>query len=277
MSIKMPNSKRNLDIAINRIFGVDTNPLQIRTLIANTVVGQMLPNGVIKGGCALKMRYGDKITRFTRDLDTARADDLDIFLDQLETALKAGWSGFTGRVVRKEPAKPTGIPGEYIMQPFEVKLAYNSKSWITVPLEIGHDEIGDTIIYDNYISQEILSVFETLGFPAPNPIPLLQIHYQVAQKLHALSTPKSERAHDLIDLQVIEKLSEIDYSQVKIACERLFKFRKQQSWPIAIVKRDGWDTLYESHIDELDVIKNVDDAIIWCNNLIDKINGVDYG
>ena len=277
MKVKMPNSKRNLDIAINRIFEKDSNPLQVRTLIANTVVGQMLPNGVVKGGCALKMRYGDKTTRFTRDLDTARADELDIFLDKLEIALTVGWHGFTGRVIRKEPAKPTGVPGEYIMQPFEIKLAYNGKSWITVPLEVGHDEIDDTVIYDDYISKEIITIFETLGFPKPNPIPLLQIHHQIAQKLHALSTPKSERAHDLIDLQVIKKLSEIDYSQVKITCERLFKFRKQQSWPTAIVKKEGWDSLYESQIDELDVVKNIDDAIIWCNNLITKINGADDG
>jgi len=275
MSIKMPNSKRNLDIAINRIFGDDTNPLQIRTLIANTIVGQMLPNGVVKGGCALKLRYGNETTRFTRDLDTARADELDIFLDQMEKALNVGWNGFTGRVIRKEPAKPTGVPGEYIMQPFEIKLVYNGKSWVTVPLEVGHDEIGDTLAYDYYISQEIVNIFETLGFPVPNPIPLLQIHHQIAQKLHALSTPGSERAHDLVDLQVIEKLSIIDYSQVKNTCERLFLFRKQQKWPPAIVKKEGWDTLYESQTDELDVAKNVDDAIIWCNNLITKINGID--
>jgi len=277
MSIRMPNSKRNLDIAINRIFGNDTNPLQIRTLIANTIVAQMLPKGVVKGGCALKLRYGNETTRFTRDLDTARADGLDTFLKQMEKALNIGWNGFTGRVIRKEPAKPTGVPGEYIMQPFEIKLAFNGKSWITIPLEVGHDEIGDTVVYDQYISQEIISIFVSLGFPKPNPIPLIQIHHQIAQKLHALSTPKSERAHDLIDLQVIEKLSEIDYSQAKIACERLFKFRGQQSWPTAIIKEEGWDTLYESQIDELDVEKNVDDAITWCNNLIDKINGADDG
>jgi len=144
-------------------------------------------------------------------------------------------------------------------------------------LEVGHDEIGDTVIYDDYISQEIVIIFETLGFPKPNPIPLLQIHHQIAQKLHALSTPKSERAHDLIDLQVIEKLSEINYSKVKTVSEQLFIFRKQQSWPPAIVKKEGWDTLYESQINGLDVLKNVDDAIIWCNNLIGKITGVDDG
>ena len=56
MSDKTPNSRRNLDIAIDRILGIDANPLQIRILMANTIIGQFLPNGVVKGGSALKLR-----------------------------------------------------------------------------------------------------------------------------------------------------------------------------------------------------------------------------
>ena len=275
MNTKMPNSRRNLDIAIDRAFGVEGNPLQARTLIANVIIGQLLPKGVVKVGSALKLRYGDRTTRFTRDLDTARADDLDIFLEQLDAALKSGWHGFTGRVVRKEPAKPKGIPGEYIMQPFEIKLAYNGKSWLTVPLEIGHDEIGDTETFDYYISEEVVTLFDSLGFPAPNPIPLLKIHHQIAQKLHALSDPGSERAHDMIDLQVIVKHEIIDYLLTKEVCKRLFAFRRQQEWPPTILSNEGWDTLYASQLSGLDVLSDVNEAIAWTNELIKAINESD--
>ena len=272
MSEKIPNSRRNLDISIDRIFGVDGNQLQVRTLIANTIIGQLLPKGVVKGGSALKLRYGNKTTRFTRDLDTARADELSVYLEQLDAALDNGWNGFTGRVVRKEPAKPKGIPGEYIMQPFEIKLAYKGKSWLTVPLEIGHDEIGDTETYDSNISQEIVVLFEKLGFPAPNPVALLQTHHQIAQKLHALSAAESERAHDMIDLQVIVNNEKVDYQLTKNVCKRLFIFRKQQAWPPFISKREGWDTLYESQIRGLDVLQKTDEAIVWTNDLIRAID-----
>jgi len=272
MSEKIPNSRRNLDISIDRIFGADGNQLQVRTLIANTIIGQLLPKGVVKGGSALKLRYGDKTTRFTRDLDTARADELSVYLEQLNAALDNGWNGFTGRVVRKEPAKPKGIPGEYIMQPFEIKLTYKGKSWLTVPLEIGHDEIGDTETYDYYISQEIVALFEKLGFPAPNPVALLQMHHQIAQKLHALSAAGSERAHDMIDLQVIIKNEQIDYPLTKNVCKRLFAFRKQQAWPPKLTKGDGWDTLYESQMRGLDVLQKTDEAIAWTNDLIRVID-----
>ena len=272
---KIPNSRRNLDISIDRIFGVEGNQFQVRTLIANTIIGQLLPKGVVKGGSALKLRYGDKTTRFTRDLDAARADELNIYIEQLDSALNNGWNGFTGRVVRKEPAKPKGIPGEYIMQPFEIKLAYKGKSWLTVPLEIGHDEIGDTEAYDHHISQEIVVLFEKLGFPAPKPVALLQTHHQIAQKLHALSTAESERAHDMIDLQVIIKNENVNYQLTKNVCKRLFDFRKQQVWPPIISKGDRWETLYESQIHGLDVLHGVEKAIIWTNDLIRAIDEAD--
>jgi len=38
MSIKPPNSRRNLDIAIDRVFMQESNPLQIRTIMANTIL-----------------------------------------------------------------------------------------------------------------------------------------------------------------------------------------------------------------------------------------------
>lgn len=30
------------------------------------------------------------------------------------------------------------------MQPFEIKLSYEGRHWLTVPFELGHDEIGST-------------------------------------------------------------------------------------------------------------------------------------
>ena len=272
MNSTKPNSRRNLDIAIDRLFGIESNTIQVRTLIANTIIGQMLPKGVVKGGSALKLRYGDKTTRFTRDLDTARAEDLDKYLKQLEVSLSEGYNDFTGIVIRKNPAKPKGIPGEYIMQPFEIKLSYMGKSWLTVNLEIGYNEIGDADSFDNFLSQDIINIFEKLGFPKPKPIPLMQIHHQIAQKLHALSEIGSERAHDLIDLQIIKNNEKIDCNLTKNTCKRLFVYRKQQEWPPVIIKGNNWNTLYSSQITGIAVLQNVDDAIDWVNGLIKMID-----
>ena len=99
MTEKRPNSKRNLDLAIVRAFGNSVNLLQIRVLMANTIVGQLLPSGALKGGSALKLRYGNAATRFTTDLDTARKIKLIEFIKELDASLGVGWNGFTGRLI----------------------------------------------------------------------------------------------------------------------------------------------------------------------------------
>jgi len=158
------------------------------------------------------------------------------------------------------------------MQPLEIKLEYNGKSWLTVPLEIGHDEIGDTKDPDFHISPDIAILFEQLGFPAPKPIALMPIHHQVAQKLHAVSGDGSERAHDLLDLQIIAKNETIDYVLTKNACIRLFNSRKMQIWPPTVTKGDNWDSLYTARIGDLNVAHTVDEAVDWVNDLIHEID-----
>ena len=52
MSPKMPNSRRNLDLAIERAFGDRETSLRMRRVLANVIVGQLIPDGVVKGGSA---------------------------------------------------------------------------------------------------------------------------------------------------------------------------------------------------------------------------------
>ena len=67
--MKKPNSMRHLDDAIRRLSGnTPQGFMQARTVMANAIVASMLPDGVVKGGSALKMRFGDAETRFTTDL-----------------------------------------------------------------------------------------------------------------------------------------------------------------------------------------------------------------
>lgn len=138
-----PNSRNRLDNSIRRVAGLDESFVAARAIMADAVVAQMLPDGAVKGGSALKIRFGDLATRFTDDLDTARASGIEEYADSLSEALKVGWEGFSGTLVRKEPRTPKGVPAQYVMQPFEVKLSYLGKSWVTVRLEVGHNEIGD--------------------------------------------------------------------------------------------------------------------------------------
>ena len=75
-----PNSKVNLDRAIQRFAGDVARERELRNLMANAIVAQMIGDGVVKGGTGLKFRYGERMSRVTLDLDTAWKTDLDAFL-----------------------------------------------------------------------------------------------------------------------------------------------------------------------------------------------------
>lgn len=260
-----------LDNALKRLASDDKAYVNMRSLVANAIVGQLLHDGVVKGGTSLKMRFGDAATRVTTDLDTARAANLDKFVAELHDSLQEGWCGFAGRIIPGRPAHPEGVPPHYVMQPFDIKLAYLGKSWCTVSLEVGHNEIGDANNPEYVIPAEANSYLSKLGFPSLDPVALMPLHHQVAQKLHGVSEPGSIRAHDLIDLQIIMENGEVNMGKTRQACERLFAYRQTQTWPPVIVEKTSWSTLYEEQRGDLAVAKTAGEAVTWANNLIGRI------
>ena len=268
-----PNSKANLDRAIQRFAGDVLRANQLRNLMANSIVAQMIGEGVVKGGSGLKFRYGEKMTRVTLDLDTAWKTGLDEFLKDLNARLAAGWNGFYGEVIVRHQASPRGIPFEYVMQPCDVKLNYLGKAWYTVQLEVGLNVIGDADAYDMIDVPDVLSeLFSFLVLPKPSPIPAMRLEYQIAQKLHGVSAPFSKRAHDLIDLQLIMANGQIDLQLVSELCNRLFIYRGGQEWPPNIVKGETWEATYNEQKGKLPVLQTVDEAVAWANELVARID-----
>lgn len=266
-----PKSRRFLDIAIDKLGDKYGDPMRIRRAIASTVVAQMLPGGVIKGGSALKLRYGNKMTRFTKDVDAARDMDSLAYIEAFRTRLAAGWNGFTGRIVPQEPPHPEGVPECYIMEPFAVKLDYLTKPWLTVDFELGHNEIGDADVCDETLSEDIVKAFEELGFPKPTPVRLMTVEYQLAQKIHAATEPGNDRARDLVDIQVMVENSAVDYDKLKKLCERIFSYRKRHTWPARFFVGANWPEMYSEARGDIPALPTVEEAIAWANDFIDKI------
>ena len=158
------------------------------------------------------------------------------------------------------------------MQPCDVKLSYMGRSWCTIRLEVGHNEVGDADEAEmTPVPEDLAAHFRDLCFPVPGSLPLMKLPFQVAQKLHGATGQRSRRAHDLIDLQLIVNALEIDLKETRIACERLFRYRKCQPWPPKVTKFDGWDEIYATQKLELPVLPTVDQAIEWANDLITRI------
>lgn len=272
--IKRPMTRINLDKAIGRLAHNDPRKtIDIRMLMANAIVGQFIPEGVVKGGTSLKFRFGSDHARYTMDLDTAWKTDLDTFLKAFRKNLSNGWEGFTGEVLIQPQSAPSAIPFDYVMQPCDVKLSYMGRSWCTIRLEVGHNEIGDADEAEmTPVPDDLAECFSKLSFPLPNSLPLMKLSFQIAQKIHGATGERSRRAHDLIDLQLIINESHINLKEVREACERLFKYRKCQTWPPKVIKSEGWKEIYINQKLNLPVLDSIDEAIVWANDLIEKID-----
>lgn len=268
---KAPANLASLRQRLANIEG-DEGAVNRRTVgMALVVVGQMLPAGAVKGGSAMALRYG-RATRFTKDLDAARPGTLAEFTDDFEERLRTGWSGFTGRLIERTAPKPADVPTTYVMQPFDVKLDYLGKPWCTVTFELGHNEIGDADAPETALADDLADVFPSVGLPRPEPVSVMRSDHQIAQKLHAATGPGSERAHDLIDLQLLDREEDLDLALVRETCTRLFTYRAGQQWPPVVVVNENWDTLYDASSTGVDVIPDITAAAAWANDFITRID-----
>ena len=265
----MPTNVRSLEQRIRNLEGNDGLASRRRIGMALVVVGQMLPEGAIKGGSAMALRYG-RSTRFTQDLDAARVQSLARFRTDFELSLSLGWARFTGRLVEKAAPHPPAVPTAYLMRPFEVKLDYRGRPWCTVKFELGHNEIGDADEPEYQLAPDLAGLFIEVGLEAPRPVPVMRADHQVAQKLHAVSSEGSERARDLVDLQLLDKREALDLRQVVATCARLFAYRRQQAWPPTIVVGEQWSTLYAEAAEGLDVLPTAEAAVAWVSAFIQR-------
>lgn len=270
-----PSSSKVLDARVRLAAAERGVPeRRIRAAVSNTVVAQLLPVGVVKGGTGLKLRLGEEGSRFTPDLDTASAADTRVFEESFAEALSVGWgvpgAMFTGTISRLAPARPRGVPTHYVMQPFKVKLSYNDRSWGSVDLEVGHDEIQCTVDPEHVIAADLVTLFAELGLGAPGPVPVIAVEHQLAQKIHAMTAPGSERAHDLVDAQLLATSSGVDVEKLGDICSRLFRYRGTHGWPAQIVAPPVWTALYGEAVEGTGAPVDLLEAVVWANQLIDR-------
>ncbi len=239
---------------------------RIQSLVANVILCQMLPASAVKGGTGIKLRLGEKLTRQTPDLDTAFRGGRDEFEEELRKNLENGWGHFTGDVTRGKQRPPERTPAPYVMQPFVVKLKYHDRPFTTIDVEVGYDELAATEEPAEFeMSDEVARIFAALGLQKPAPVSVLPLHHQISQKLHACTEPGNQRAHDLVDLQLVEAMA--GDALVARTVERLFAFRSGHTWPASVTPGPEWEGLYADAADGLEskVRPTLEEAIQWLN------------
>jgi len=276
--IKRPSNRTHLIKRINDADKSGTSAIELSKSLATIAICQMLVPlnsiaefaGMVKGGTAMKLRLGRTSARSSADVDVVRSIEKAKFEEKLTESLRIGWQGFTGRLKILDPATPKNIPADYIMQPYKISVFYEGKDWQFVTLELGTDEIGDTEEYDLVFAESLIVELEQLGFSEMVPVPVISLHHQIAQKIHAATQEGSQRAHDLVDLQLLIN-AEPDLKLLRETCVRLFKYRKSTIWPPTFKINPGWEDLYAASIEGLEVSNSVSEAVEWGNKLLQEI------
>ena len=107
--MKPPQNVAFLDRALRALRKTNEEGVQLRRVMANVIVGQFMEGAVMRGGGSLKLRYGLGTTRYTMDFDAARSVTEDEFVEKFSDRLSAGWSEFTGRLVKGPKPRPSTV------------------------------------------------------------------------------------------------------------------------------------------------------------------------
>lgn len=275
---RRPTNRAHLIRLINSASTGDAAAIELSKSLATIAICQMLAPmntvegyaGMVKGGTAMKLRLGRAGARASADVDVVRSIEKTKFEEKLTESLRVGWQGFTGRLKILDLANPKNIPKDYIMQPYKITVLYEGKDWQSVILELGTDEVGDTKEHDMALADSLMAELEQFGFSEIIPIPVIALQHQIAQKIHASTQEGSERAHDLVDLQLLIS-AESDLKLIRETCARLFKYRKTTTWPPTFKLNPGWEDLYLASKEELPVLGSASEAVEWGNQLLQNI------
>ncbi len=190
--------------------------------------------------------------------------------------MRTGWGGFAGVLVDDgEIAVPA--PDGYRPYRFRARLEYKGGPFGTVTIEVAPEEVGGLTRVEAVPARDAADWFADLGLPAPQPVPTLPLAHQIAQKLHACTTPDNDtwvndRAHDLVDLQLALRIYTGSLAEIREVAVKLFAARRTHPWPPVVTARPGWEARYAAEADGLDVLESIDDAVTWVGQLFDKIN-----
>lgn len=71
--------------------------------------------------------------------------------------------------------------------------------------------------------------------------------------------------------QLLDRGEDLDLTQVRATCVRLFEYRRQQTWRPTIAIGDAWDTLYAAAVEDVDALPDVEAAVGWVNAFVERI------
>lgn len=207
------------------------------------------PLFLLKGGFAMEVRLGLE-ARATKDVDALMRADATA--EQITDAVRAALARpQAGGAATFDVASARRI-GTMQSVKFDVRVKWHGQPLARVRLEVSPDEADAAREWDSLTLPGRAAEFGIADLPAN--VQCLQLRFQMAQKLHAVSSllEPNDRFRDLVDLQLLDTFHDpARDDELRDACLRVFAARAQHTWPPTITVRDGWDAGYRALADEL--------------------------
>lgn len=191
---------------------------------------QILDSYFLKGGVALELRFATR-ARATKDLDLGLEGPRVRRVDLFQRAIDLGFDEFSFRLKAQtrdmEQADTVRV---------NVAVAYRTRAWQTIEIDLGPAS-GQMV---DLIDPQVAGLAE-LGLPVTSPVRCLSLAEQVAQKLHACTSPHAAgRARDVLDILLVEMLQGLDYFRAADAAKRVFAARATHSFPPQFTMPAEW-------------------------------------
>ncbi len=189
---------------------------------------------------------------------------------------KKEWGRFRVEIsVRKKDARPEGVPPDYVIRTYTARVFYGDSEWRAVKLEVGRDEVGGFEQPVERIAEDWTAYFRKVGLEDPAAVALFPYPEQLVQKVDGCTRPDkkgdNERAHDLVDIQLILLDTNIEPSDLHELARRTFAYRGVP-WPPMARRFPSWEKLYPAEAtDYPEVIQDLDEAVSWLQGFIDAI------
>jgi predicted nucleotidyltransferase component of viral defense system len=217
---------------------------------------QRLPAFLIKGGLALEFRFRAR-ARSSRDVDFVFPMPKDALMDALIEALRIEWSGF--RFSLKGVPEDRGHSLRLV-----VNASYQGCEWSTFEVDLAQGSVDDS----EFVTPYDLGAF---GLMRPSTIPCLGVVEQIAQKLHAVTSPREDRARDLLDVFLLDTCFAKNDQDLLAAIIRVFAERKTHPWPARIELRETWRATLQQILARSGLEVGVDEIVDGVRAMIGRL------
>ena len=243
------NKKQFLLLLTDAAKELSIGVVDVERALANFIVahaffraaGEMDIAGFVKGGTAQIWRLGIHDSRQTRDIDIVVATGREETAKVLSSMQNLQIGEFSiGRTSIQRDRTTIKVPADYRIVVAKVQLKIENSSWLTCDLEILPLE-GQAQAKSETAHPDLQTLIKLLGFAHLTELPVISVELQIAEKLHAVTEPGSERATDLLDIAKAVRLLPINSETLRLEVRRVFERRGthvfDQSWAPSEIMR----------------------------------------